>query len=549
MGLCRLSLSRLLRSPSATSVFLLLLLLPFSAWASCRTEGYTVLSERVSYPDPFCGDPYELFISQCIGGNGTYTSGGYYYANCDYRFEQWSSYGATCFNKNYHNTVSINHNCPAGTVGNISSSYDRKYYCRLRCNSQLSADSAFCVNGGNQWNGTSCSSNDSTGYACITYEAKTTWGGKYTAHKIYRLNYTQKTDELLEDAPGSCVDRGFCGKVGSSGSYLSSNGTSCFENDSGAIGDQYGDGGGSSSSSSSFDWGGSSSSMNCKLTGKFSNYCYFECDNGAVGACNGNDGNCDIVSDCTWEDWKSSGSSGGSSSSGSSGGSSSGSSPGDTTVAGGIDYTPKLNEIIDTLHAGNDETRGTNAWLSKMSGQLDNLNINVAVPNNDYSGKIGEVSDSLHNTNRILSSIDSTLKAGESEGLNLDSLRSWADSIKHAVMSDSGYRDLDSAYSFLLPDTSGVASGINSGLGIGNLNTVTEGCLTISFDFANGQFVDGWNSTKYDSKDSKLDLCKLPLGGGFDFLSLFRKIMALGLAVFTVACWVWTFKDSFGGLG
>ena len=136
----------------APLLFLLLLLLPLSgAWASCRTEGYTVLSEKVSYPDPFCGDPYELFISQCIGGNGTYTAGGYYYANCDYRFEQWASYGATCFNKNYHNTVIINHNCPTGTSGNISSSYDKKYYCRLRCNSQLSADSAVCVRGGNQW--------------------------------------------------------------------------------------------------------------------------------------------------------------------------------------------------------------------------------------------------------------------------------------------------------------------------------------------------------------------------------------------------------------
>ena len=259
-----------------------------------------------------------------------------------------------------------------------------KYQCvGVVCDTQEEADSAQCVNGGKTWNGSFCASADSMGYACITFTKNTSWGGSYTAHSIYRLNYTQRTEELIEEAGGSCDERGYCKNLGTNGyATLGTAGRSCFENDSGAMSEDFGDGeSSSSSSSSSFDWG-SSSSVSCELTGKFFNTCYFECSNGAITACNGNDGNCDDVEGCEIQDWKSSGSSGGSSS-GSGSGSGSGSSSasaGDssgTGESGQIDYTGKLNEILDTLHNGNMNQLGANSQLAQISRQLDNMNTNI----------------------------------------------------------------------------------------------------------------------------------------------------------------------------
>lgn len=364
----------------APLLFLLVSLLPLSgAWAHCWTNSDVSLesglcpelcySDAVNF-EPKCASVASVFVGTYSGSNGDYIVGVSEFSNC------WTSYGMGCAN------------CGSRFVG-------------VGCTSQSEMDSVQCVSGGSQWNGTSCASADSIGYGCITFTKQTTWGGTYTAHRIYKLNYTQKTDELLEEAGGSCVDRGFCGKIGASSEYLSSNGQSCFENDSGAMGQQFNDDSGVSSSSS-FDWDMSSSSVSCKNTGVFGNTCYYECDNGGTGTCTGNDGKCDVVSDCSWDMPERSSSSGqqwsyedcqlagcswnattekcdctgnkeGCENLG-----------GTYSAVGGCqfptrDYMAKLNEILDTLHNGNMATRGTNSQLAQISTQLENMNVNVAL--------------------------------------------------------------------------------------------------------------------------------------------------------------------------
>lgn len=345
----------------APLLFLLVSLLPFSgAWATCWTtkvEIYRVYGQcDWELNSSKCSSPYgnwkDCSASASVGSCDPVRYKGLYYYLNPKKLDPVTAGSCT----NFDNTDAESY------------LFGCQYY--MYCNTQSEADSVICVSGGKEWNGTSCVSADSMGYACITFTKQTTWGGTYIAHYIFRLNYTQRTQELLEEAPGSCSDRGYCGAaIGPEWNY-------CFEGDDGKMGEDFNDdSSGVSSSSSSFDWDMSSSSVSCKNTGVFGNTCYYECDNGGIGTCTGNDGKCDVVSDCSWDMPERS------SSSGSGGGSSGSGTGGDSTGTGGsgIDYTGKLNEIIDTLHNGNMATRGTNAQLAKISSQLENMNVNVAL--------------------------------------------------------------------------------------------------------------------------------------------------------------------------
>ena len=349
---------------SAPLLFFLLLLLPFSAWADCSIKKSCTGSLYFSASAKSCDreSTWEKKVNNCsslddivscLCADGTLYPGSF----CGLTGCRSGHY---CESVGYGSTNAIGANPLSGYCGTEMSGRTNICHYFLQCNTQAELDSAVCVRGGNEWNGTSCSSKDSTGYACQTFRKRTDDGRSYMAHIVYKLNYTNRTSEIIEEMPGTCYDMGYCKSL-----------NEICEDTEGAMQEHFGDSG-ESSSSSAFDFDRSSSSVSCKQTGQFFNTCYYECSNGAVGACYGKDGKCDEVSDCTWEDVVSSSSGSGS------GGSSSGSG-GDTTVVGGIDYTAKLNEIIDTLHNGNNATRGTNAQLAQISNQLENLNINVAV--------------------------------------------------------------------------------------------------------------------------------------------------------------------------
>lgn len=166
-----------------------------------------------------------------------------------------------------------------------------EYY---QCTTKNELDSLICVNNGDTWVNGSCKtpSQDTTTYGCrdITEQTAT---GSVQYHLVVKFfgkttqgGGVEWTDyEEKEKAPMSCADVGYC-------NYGQNQ---CIGDLNGWFGDDSG-----SSSSSSFDWG-SSSSVSCEQTGQFGNNCYFECDNGAVGVCQGNDFNCDVVSDCEWK--------------------------------------------------------------------------------------------------------------------------------------------------------------------------------------------------------------------------------------------------------
>lgn len=431
---------------TAPLLFLLLSLLPLSgAWADCsvRRDGtsalyfasYAKTCDRESSWEKKVNNCSSLDdIVSCLCGDGTlYPAGFCGLAACHS--------GYYCSSLGYGSNQGVGTNPLASYCGREISGRTSIYHYYLQCNTQAQLDSAVCVNGGNEWNGTSCSSGDSTGYACQTFRKRTEDGRSYMAHIVYKLNYTNKTSEIIEEMPGTCYDMGYCKSL-----------NEICEDTEGAMEEHFGDSGESSSSSSAFDFENSSSSVSCKQTGQFFNTCYYECSNGAVGACYGKDGKCDEVSDCTWEDVvsSSSGSGGGSSSGSGGGGSSSSGTGGDTTVVGGIDYTPKLNEIIDTLHNGNMGIRGTNAQLAQISNQLENLNINVAVGGSggltkgQYDAGVAKIVEAQNGTQVKLDALGNVIetKFASSDSLMANGWRSldyWreTDSIQYVKQNES----------------------------------------------------------------------------------------------------------------
>lgn len=427
---------------TAPLLFLLLSLLPLSgAWASCFVVSKsTTFSASYKYPAGSCdySEREGVMVNNCSSLEETVAclcSHNPKFCTLDdvnRQYKQSLGYGFPELNQNPLTYLGL---CPERAA------YPHMNHFYEYCDTQTELDSAVCVNGGNEWNGTSCSSGDSTGYACQTFRKRTEDGRSYMAHIVYKLNYTNKTSEIIEEMSGTCYDMGYCKSL-----------NEICEDTEGAMEEHFGDSGESSSSSSAFDFDRSSSSVSCKQTGQFFNTCYYECSNGAVGACYGKDGKCDEVSDCTWEDVvsSSSGSGGGSSSGSGGGGSSSSGTGGDTTVVGGIDYTAKLNEIIDTLHNGNNATRGTNAQLAQISNQLENLNINVAVGGSggltkgQYDAGVAKIVEAQNGTQVKLDALGNVIetKFASSDSLMANGWRSldyWreTDSIQYVKQNES----------------------------------------------------------------------------------------------------------------
>lgn len=227
---------------------------------------------------------------------------------------------------------------------------------------------------------------DSITYGCEDgLELDKTTGQAVQYHYVYKLNVTQQTQELVEQAPMTCAQVGYC-------DYGQ---TKCV----GDMGGYYG----GESSSSAVDFSSSSGKVDCKQTGQFMNKCYFECNNGATGECEAIDGDCNLVDKetCLWDFLSSSSMA-------------EGSSPSSQIPSDSIDYNKDysglLGAILDTLHHNNQQNDGllngqdgTNALLAKIANNTDALNNKTSlIVNNssggngkDYTDAIGNIGDSL----------------------------------------------------------------------------------------------------------------------------------------------------------
>lgn len=343
-----------------------ILLLAFFSdlWANCVASSYSVVVRTSS--------DYSFSCHWGLGCTGQTCADLPYCASCPSSYDTLGKHLAGLV-KNGH--ISSD-NCTGGTniyCGSVYPTYGEKV-CgyAYQCGSSTEADSMSCYLAGGYWNGTTCGEKQDTSYACAD-----NWFGNvatgYQGHIVLRL--IDGVQDTVESSPGTCAQMGYC-------SYgvdfcVDTTGTRWGQNISG-------------SSSSSAGWDRSSSSVSCEQTAQYGNTCYFKCTNGAVGSCEGDDGNCDVVSNCSW---KFSSSSGGSSSA--SGGSSSDAGGSSTSSGTGIDYTGLLEEIKDTIHNGNVDQLGGNALLAQISNQIGNIQTNVSI--NMSSGNYGNTLDSVNN--------------------------------------------------------------------------------------------------------------------------------------------------------
>ena len=259
----------------------------------------------------------------------------------------------------------------------------------IRCDTKLEADSLVCVNNGDTWVNGECKTpppKDSITYGCEDgLELDKTTGQAVQYHYVYKLNVTQQTQELVEQAPMTCAQVGYC-------DYGQ---TRCV----GDMGGYYG----GESSSSAVDFSSSSGKVDCKQTGQFMNKCYFECNNGATGECEAIDGDCNLVDKetCLWDFLSSSSTA-------------EGSSPSSQIPSDSIDYNKDysglLGAILDTLHHNNQQNDGllngqdgTNALLAQIANNTSQINnkqsliVNNSSGGNgkDYTDAIGNIGDSL----------------------------------------------------------------------------------------------------------------------------------------------------------
>lgn len=231
---------------------------------------------------------------------------------------------------------------------------------------------------------------DSITYGCATINKldKTT-GQLVVYHQVYKLHSSPQSQELVEEAPMSCADVGYC-------NYGEQ---TCF----GDMGGYYAE----ESSSSAVDFSSSSGKVECKQTGQFQNKCYFECNNGATGECEAIDGDCNLVDreTCLWDFLSSSSMAGGSSPS---------SQPSSQIPSDSIDYNKDysglLGAILDSIHHNNQQNDGllngqdgTNALLAQIANNTSQINNKQSlIVNNfgggndkDYTDAIGNIGDSL----------------------------------------------------------------------------------------------------------------------------------------------------------
>lgn len=423
-------------------------LLVQKSFASCITlsspESYSLGSIRCKWgncdnyglSESYCSEIMEGCIGTC---SGTQQIGTYFYTSA-------SSNISYC-----DNSVS---GCYVNSVPN-------KCYYYIRCDTQAEADSIYCAMNPDA---SGCfTAKDTTTYGCKD-EIEITQGGAVTYHAVYK--FTGKTTqgggvewssyEELENSPMSCADVGYC-EYGQ---------TKCL----GDLGGWYAQ---SSSSSSEINW--SSSSVSCKQTGQYGNTCFFECDNGAVGQCEGNDGDCSIVSDC---EWLIQSSASGEPTSSASGQSASSENPdlqviidNQNTQIGQLNYNNgKLDSIDDKLKNQNNKTDATNSLLAQIANNIGQINNKSSVITNntynygdssgskDYTGNLDALADSLGSISgklsEMLESDSGTLDTSEFV-INIDSLldtsyTTYGDSL------DGAYTSFGDTYKGIISDTGAI---------------------------------------------------------------------------------------------
>lgn len=331
------------------------------------------------------------------------------------------------------------------------------------CSSESEADSLRCALNPNA---SGCiTTKDTTTYGCRDYvEYDKTTGQAVTYHLVVKFMGktiqgvgAEWTDyEEKEKAPMSCADVGYC-------NYGQNQ---CTGDLNGWFGDDSG-----SSSSSSFDWG-SSSSVSCKQTGQFGNNCYFECDNGAVGVCQGNDFNCDVVSDCEWQMQSSASDSPNSSASGQS---ASSENPdlqaiieNQNTQIEQLNYNnDRLDSIKGRLGLLNGKTDASNALLSQIANNIGKIdNKTSIITNNTYNGgETIDYTDALNALGDSLGGIGSRLDkmlSGDSASLDTFSFDIGIDSLldtSYTTYGDSlegAYNSFADTYHGLVSDTGAI---------------------------------------------------------------------------------------------
>lgn len=411
---------------------------------------------------------------------------------------------------------------------------DRVDYSILRCQTQAEADSVFCVNDGKEWINGQCKDQCTGGktVACSTFPSgNLTPGTPAYIHRVYILDSCTQTQQLVEEAPGSCAEVGYC-KYGQS---------QCTD---------YGMGGylEGSSSSSSPGWS-SSSGVECRNIGLIGNTCFFDCNNGAKGYCDGKDGQCDNVDNCSWDVPPQSSESGEGGEGGEGGASSS--SPGDssaTSSPSGIDYTNKLNEIIDSIHNTNEAQRAGNAALIGIDEKANKANENLSNINTSIKGlggKLGavadasadaaaQVSDTLHNTNSLLDKIlgfflGDSVEYDDDKNF-LDSTLSWAEGLQDRFSSGSEI-PLDS----LQADTSQFKTKFSK-MFISNA-AIREGCYIFTMKGVKKQ---GQNSFFFD--DVVVDFSKI---GGFNFCAIVRGVVKFCAFIICLLITISSYRSAF----
>ena len=185
---------------SAPLLFLLLFLFPFSAWANCSRASSGTSALYFSPNSKGCDreSSWEKNVNNCssiddivscLCGDGTLYPESFCKVVCPA--------GYYCSSLGYGTGGVVGKNPLSGYCGTQMTGRTNIYHYYLKCNTQTQLDSAVCVNGGYEWNGTSCSSKDSTGYACQTFRKRTDDGRSYMAHIVYKLNYTNRTSEII----------------------------------------------------------------------------------------------------------------------------------------------------------------------------------------------------------------------------------------------------------------------------------------------------------------------------------------------------------------
>lgn len=395
-------------------IFVLIALFACFSFAICVTQegGYNVIAYNTGY------------ISCCLGDCSGVTS----YKKCSEILPACNGSLTDPANVSSYWYVgvesSLYEGCSLTGTGRIASfANDRGVYI-YKCQTEEEADSVYC---GINPNSESCfTPKDTTTYGCRD-EKEITNGGVVTYHRVVKFigKTTQSggvewTDyEEKELNPMSCADVGYC-EYGE---------TQCL----GDLGGWYGE---SSSSSSEINW--SSSSVSCKQTGQFGNTCYFECDNGAVGQCEGNDGDCSLVSDCEWQMQSSTSVEPTSSASGQS---ASSENPDLQTIIENqntqieqLNYNNgKMNDLDDRLKEQNTKTDATNSLLSQIANNINKINNKTSIiTNNTYNGTSSESKDYTGNFDALA-----------------DSLGSISEKLSEMLAGDTGTFDT-SAYEFNL---------------------------------------------------------------------------------------------------